>query len=123
MYKIIIPGRPVPKGRPRLGKNGNVYTPRRTKQYEELIGWKTKEVIKQPLEGNIALHIRVYVKRNVFPDIDNIAKSCMDGMNGIAYKDDKQVSFLSIQRIRGEEEKVEIEIEEVTINVSHKSGS
>lgn len=113
MYTIVIPGRAVPKARPRLGRNGNVYTPRRTKQYEELVGWKAKEVIKQPFEGSISLQIRVYVRRNVFPDLDNIAKSVMDGLNGAAYKDDRQVSCLTIQRIQGQEEKVEIEIDEV----------
>lgn len=114
MYRIIIPGRPVPKGRPRFSKTGHAYTPQRTREYEELVGWKVREIMKEPLQGNVALHIRVYVKRNVFPDIDNIAKSCMDGMNGIAYKDDKQVSYLTIQRLKGNEEKVEIEIEEVS---------
>lgn len=77
--KIVIPGRPVPKARPRLGRGGNVYTPVKTKRYEELVAWKTKEVIKEPLEGDIALYIRVYVNRNVFADIDNIAKAIMDG--------------------------------------------
>jgi len=69
--------------------------------------------MKQPLEGDIAIYIRVYVKNNVFPDIDNIAKAIMDGMQGIAYRNDRQVSFLAVQRIRGKEEKVDIELEEV----------
>lgn len=111
--KIVIPGRPVPKARPRLGKGGHVYTPARTKQYEELVAWKTKEVIKEPFTGNIAIYIKVYVKNNVFPDLDNIAKSILDGMNKVAYHDDKQVSCLVIQRIKGQEEKVEVELEEV----------
>lgn len=113
VIKIVVPGRPVPKARPRLGKRGNVYTPTRTKQYEELVAWKTKEVIKEPFTGNIAVYIKVYVKNNVFPDLDNIAKSILDGMNKVAYHDDKQVSCLVIQRIKGQEEKVEVELEEV----------
>jgi len=112
--KIVIPGRPVPKARPRLGRGGNVYTPVKTKRYEELVAWKTKEVIKEPLAGNVALYIKVYVKGNVFPDLDNIAKSILDGMNKVAYHDDKQVSCLVIQRIKGQEEKVEVELEEVS---------
>ena len=112
MYFIVIPGRPVPKQRPRVGRNGNIYTPRKTKQYEQLIGWKAKEVIKQPLNGNVSLQIRVYVKRDIFPDLDNIAKSVMDGLNNVAYIDDKQVACLVVQRLRGQEEKVEIEVDE-----------
>ncbi|MGF7431075.1 RusA family crossover junction endodeoxyribonuclease [Thermoanaerobacterium thermosaccharolyticum] len=114
MYKIVIPGRPVPKGRPRFSKAGHAYTPRRTREYEELVGWKVREIIKEPIKGDVTLHIKVYVKRNVFPDLDNIAKSIQDGMNKIAYYDDKQISYLTVQRIHGEEEKVEVEIEEVS---------
>lgn len=113
VIKIVVPGRPVPKARPRFGKQGNVYTPARTKQYEELVAWKTKEVIKEPLTGNVAVYIKVYVKGDVFPDLDNIAKSILDGMNKVAYYDDKQVACLAVQRIKSREEKVEVELEEV----------
>lgn len=112
--RIIIPGRPVPKQRPRFTRTGHIYTPQGTKDYEDFVGWKAKEVIKEPLEGDIALYIRVYVNRNVFADIDNIAKAIMDGLNGVAYKDDRQVVCLSIQRIKDREERVEIELEEVS---------
>ena len=110
--RIIIPGRAVPKARPRLGRGGRVYTPKKIREYEELVGWYAKQYIPEPLEGDIELHVKVYVKNNVFPDIDNIAKSIMDGLNGVAYKDDRQVACLTIQRIllRGQEEKVEIEL-------------
>ncbi|MEW8997914.1 MAG: RusA family crossover junction endodeoxyribonuclease [Thermoanaerobacter sp.] len=36
-YKIVVPGRPVPKGRPRFAK-GHAYTPEKTRMYEELDG-------------------------------------------------------------------------------------
>jgi len=110
--KIVIPGRPVPKGRPRFGRGGNVYTPKRTRGYEELVGWYAKQCMTEPLEGNVALHIKAYVANNIFPDLDNIAKAIMDGLNGVAYKDDRQVMCLTVQRLRGEE-RVEILLEEV----------
>ena len=110
--RIIIPGRPVPKGRPRFGRNGQVYTPKKTREYEELVGWYAKQCMTEPLEGNVMLHIKTYVKNNVSPDLDNIAKAIMDGLNGVAYKDDRQVMCLTVQRLRGEE-RVEILLEEV----------
>ena len=109
--KIVIPGRPVPKGRPRFGRNGQVYTPKKTREYEELVGWYAKQCMTEPLEGNIVLHIKVYVANNIFPDLDNIAKAIMDGLNGVAYKDDRQVMCLTVQRLMGEE-RVEILLEE-----------
>jgi crossover junction endodeoxyribonuclease RusA len=113
-YKIIVPGRPVVKKRPRLGRNNNIYTPRKTKEYEELVGWKAREVIKEPLKGNVAVYITIYGGSRIQGDLDNYAKSILDGMNKIAYEDDKQICSLSIQRISDKEERVEIEIEEVS---------
>lgn len=111
-YKIIIPGRPVPKGRPRLGKNGNVYTPKRTREYEQLVGWRAKQVIKEPLKGDIAVDIKIYIKGQC-GDLDNLEKAILDGMNGIAYSDDRQVAALAIQRLKDKNERVEIELWEV----------
>ena len=99
--KIVIPGRPVPKGRPRFGRGGNVYTPKRTREYEELVGWYAKQCIPEPLKGDIELHIKVYVKNNVFPDIDNIAKAIMDGLMA-AIRMINSIG-LTVQRIKGEE--------------------
>lgn len=44
------------------------------------------------------------------PDVDNIAKIIADALNGIAYKDDNQITKLEVIKQYGEEDKVEIEI-------------
>ncbi len=82
-----------------------------TKHYEQLVGWCAKQTFKQPLTCELAVYIDVYVKNNVFSDIDNIAKSVLDGMQEIAYENDRQICFLTIQRIRGKDEYVEVRIE------------
>lgn len=109
-YHITIPGRPVPKGRPRLGKNGNVYTPKKTREYEAFVAWKTKEVVKEPLSGDIAIDIKIYINGNNYPDIDNVCKALLDGMNGNAYEDDRQVAALKICRFKDKNQRVEIEL-------------
>jgi crossover junction endodeoxyribonuclease RusA len=48
-------------------------------------------------------------------DVDNVAKSVLDGLNGVAYEDDNQVVELLVRKYkvtRKEEERVEIEIRE-----------
>lgn len=45
------------------------------------------------------------------PDCDNIIKIILDALNGIAFKDDNQVSELQIEKRYGQEDKVEVEIE------------
>lgn len=46
------------------------------------------------------------------PDVDNIAKSILDAMNGFILKDDNQVSKISIEKRFALEEKAIITIEE-----------
>ena len=46
------------------------------------------------------------------PDIDNIVKIILDAMNKFAFKDDTQITKLSVEKRYGEEEKIYIEIEE-----------
>jgi len=116
IHKITIPGRPVPKGRPRLGVRGRtayVYTPPETKEYERLVGWVAKSEGCRPVEGPVSVALSVYVKGRL--DADNIAKSILDGLNGVAYEDDDQVIELLVRKHkvkRKEEERVEIEIRE-----------
>lgn len=118
VYSITIPGRPVPKGRPRLGVRGRkvfVYTPPATKEYEKLVGWVAKVTGCRPVKMPVAVVLDVYIKRKL--DADNIAKSILDGLNGIAYEDDDQVVELLVRKHRvkaAAEERVEIEIREAS---------
>jgi crossover junction endodeoxyribonuclease RusA len=77
------------------------------------VGWEAKQVIKEPLTGDVAMNIRIYIADHKWPDIDNVCKSLLDGMNGIAYNDDKQVAAIMIQRLPGDINRVEIELWEV----------
>ena len=47
------------------------------------------------------------------PDADNIAKIILDSLNGLAYKDDSQVSALMVLKDYGTENKIIVELEEV----------
>ena len=112
--KITIPGRPVPKARPRLGMRGKtayIYTPQRTKEYEELVGWTAKAAGCKPLEGPVEVELWCYTKGRA--DVDNLSKSILDGLNGIAFEDDSQVVDLHVHKRKVKtDERVEIEIRE-----------
>ena len=116
MLKITVPGRPVPKGRPRLGVSGRkafVYTPPATREYEKLVGWVARCAGCRPVKMPVAVVLDVYIKRKL--DADNLAKSILDGLNGIAYEDDDQVVELLVRKHRVNkktDERVEIEIKE-----------
>lgn len=112
LYKIIVPGKPVAKDRPRINKSGKMYTTLKTKQYEELVFAKTREVVPVPLEGNVKITIRIYAK-NLKSDIDNVIKSILDGMTGAAYENDRQVKALYAEIISSQFERAEIDVTEM----------
>ena len=133
-YEFEVPGEIVGKERPRVNMyTGRVYTPNKTKDYEFLVQqyFKIKYPNYQPLEGRISINIIAYVKipnsksitktqemlENKLsptkkPDVDNIAKSILDAMNGFVFKDDNQVSKISIEKRFALEEKAVITVEE-----------
>lgn len=111
MFSFIVKGEAVPKGRPRVSGKGWIYTPKRTKEYEELVRKSYIDAGYGRLKGALAVSIRVVYKipkgaskkdtglmltGKIMPtkrngDLDNIVKSILDGLNGIAYWDDSQV--------------------------------
>ena len=91
MTTFFVPGRPVPKARPRLNRRGHVYTPQPTKAWEALVGWTARSVGVQPLEGEVSIDLEFNLPDRRRVDLDNLIKAVMDGLNGIAWGDDDQV--------------------------------
>lgn len=102
-YSFVIAGRPIPKGRPRLGRKGRVFTPATTQAFEAAV----REAYDGPLfEGPVAIeltfhtdHTQVTIREELYGsplrgDIDNYIKSVMDGLQNVAYKNDRQVMRL-----------------------------
>jgi len=46
------------------------------------------------------------------PDVDNIAKTVLDGMNGVIYEDDAQVTYLKVSKKYAEEGMVTVWLSE-----------
>lgn len=102
------------QGRPRFSKYSGAYKDKKDIEYENLIKecfLKEAKDIK-PSERPVCICIEAFyklpkqtpkyvkeeLKENLYdyvpqskPDIDNVAKSVLDALNGIAYVDDKQV--------------------------------
>ena len=133
---FTIYGEPVAKGRPRFAKRGNyvqAYTPVKTKTYEDevrLLATKAKGS-GSTLEGSVSVFIYIsfsvpqsYSKRKTEaclsgetkhtkkPDLDNVAKAVIDGMNGIIFKDDSQITSLHVTKVYAEVGKVEVLVRE-----------
>ena len=133
-YEFEVPGAIKGKGRPRVNSyTGTVYTPTTTKDYEYLVEqyFLLKYPKFKPLEGRLSVSITAIFnipkstkKQDVSkmlentisptkkPDIDNIVKIILDAMNKFAFKDDTQITKLSVEKIYGTEEKILVSIEE-----------
>lgn len=91
-----VPGEPVSKARPRLGENGNTYTPKRTRDAEDRIGWQFKRATqgkhRHSTRDSFGIAALFVYKRATNRDTDNLLKLVKDALNGIAYTDDGQVT-------------------------------
>lgn len=106
---VFVPHKPVPKGRPRMTRRGRVFTPKRTLDAETLVAeaWGnnpkfTGEVGIVMLLGSDGTLITVFPHeaepQKLRGDIDNYVKTIMDGLNGKAWDDDKQVTYLVAEK-------------------------
>lgn len=114
-FKVIneIKTKQRPRARVVNGKYAKIYTPKDTISYENLI----KTVYQNsgglffgdsPLMMNIKAYFAPTTKQSKLmsfglnclnhKDLDNIAKIILDALNGIAYKDDKQIFYMSISK-------------------------
>lgn len=106
-FTLTIPGRPRPKGRPRLGRGGRVFTPKTTLEAENNIrGEYLKQngpFYDQPLQVDI-----VYTTQGtevtltpigdhttkLTADVDNLIKTTLDGLQGAAFDNDRLVMMV-----------------------------
>ena len=106
---VFVPHKPVPKGRPRMTRRGRVFTPKRTLDAETLVAeaWGdnpkfTGDVGIVMLLGSDGTLITVFPHeaepQKLRGDIDNYVKTIMDGLNGKAWDDDKQVTYLVAEK-------------------------
>jgi Holliday junction resolvase RusA-like endonuclease len=113
---FTVPGRPVPKQRPRLGRNGNIYTPKNCREYEKTVGWVARRLFKSPLDGPVELHVRLYLNSKG-GDLDNYIKAICDGLNGVAWLDDSQVerimASMCINEVVAERAEVLVKVVEI----------
>lgn len=119
MIKIAtftVPGQPRPKERPRFGR-GRGYTSEATRAAEARVASSFRDnlgirhTIETPVTGDLQLRCWFYRKNAVAADTTNLVKVVEDGLNGIAWVDDKQIKSLRAdQEIDRDNPRTEVEI-------------
>ena len=121
-FRIL--GQPVPKGRPRLGRK-QTYTPARTRAYGGSVATQTRAAMRYAKLRGAAAGLPVAIELDIVfqrrsdlfrradpdgripkatrPDLDNVAKSVMDGLQvAELFVDDGQVAVLVVRKWWGE---------------------
>lgn len=111
---FTVYGKVIGQGRPRFtsrGKFTRAYKPKKDVDYESLVAKCYREAGGTLHTGAVEVHItafralpqsrprKVSHEPDTFkPDVDNICKIVLDGLNGIAYLDDSQVVYLTARK-------------------------
>ena len=110
MHKLLqfkVEGRAVAKERARMTKYGATYTPQKTVDWENKVAsaWNDKFGMLS-LEGKLRVTINIYTDRHKIQDVDNLAKSILDGMGkaGAFAKSDAQVYSLGVVKYEAKED-------------------
>lgn len=130
--RFIVPSKPKGKERPRLTKNGGIYTPKITKKYEELVGIMYRSAGGREIDAKVPVRVHISAiyqmpknsnkaMRDLMheakllpvgkPDIDNVVKIVLDGLNKVAWHDDAQVVSVLAEKEYGDEQCVIVTVE------------
>lgn len=130
---VVVEGEPIGKGRPRVSsRSGTVYTPRKTVAYEDALRFAAK-LSKDRLGMAPAIAIiRAFsepptswsqkkkkvavgglVQKITKPDIDNVVKSALDGIQDVCFDDDRQI--VACVAIKAYDVRARLEIELLAI--------
>jgi Holliday junction resolvase RusA-like endonuclease len=125
VIEFIVPGQPVPKGRPKFARRGKkvvAYTPAKTVAYETLVQSAAAEAMAgrepsaRPMKLVVSLSLEVpaswskkrralaiagEIRATKKPDADNVLKGLKDGCNGIVWRDDAQVVCIELWKAYG----------------------
>ena len=126
---VEIPGEPQGKGRPRFWQ-GHAVTPPATRAYEKLVAeswtggmmqgaikmeiWAFFKIPKSASKKMQRCMMLNKIKPEKKPDIDNIQKIILDGLQGRAFEDDKQVIEITAHKAYGLEPRAVVEVKEIT---------
>lgn len=134
---IIIPIEPVEQQRPRATNRGGyvrVYDPPKVRKFKQQVAEFVKQ---QPLpkfeDKELSVQIKFFRKiqksltkkerelrlsnvhrPKVKADLDNLAKSLLDALNGLVWDDDARIVHLELDKYYTEQPRIEIEVHERT---------
>lgn len=131
--RFVVQGRPVPKARPRIGRGGIVFTPSKTIAAERLVQAEWMAAGRPTVGGQpVCVTLRFEFARpkshmlkngslsavgeragEPGGDTDNLTKLVLDGLNGLAWADDRQVVSIDASKGWGRRDRTIVEFHAV----------
>jgi len=146
MIEFEVPGQPVGKGRPRIGKVGahaRMFTPAKTASYEGMVALAAHRAMSGAalIEGPCTVRMRIECQipaswsakkqrsaaaGEIFPttkpDVDNVVKAIFDAINGVVWKDDVQVVDLALTKRYSLAPGVLVTVEPIGVDQPHQEA-
>ena len=122
MIKFQINARPQPKERSRSTKRGHHYIPDRTVNFELTVAaeFRAQHPFHEIFTGPVGMSVDIQFRRpktvekghwHTGPgDADNIIKAISDGLNQVAWADDRQVADLYAKKHWGDSDRIVVSI-------------
>lgn len=118
LVRAVVPGAPVAQGRGRAVRRGDgvrVIDPEKSASWKALASYYMGRAMRDagipaPFARALSVHVDAYFPRPKSlgdgpiawrpskPDVDNLAKACLDAGNGTVWLDDSQVVKVSAQK-------------------------
>jgi crossover junction endodeoxyribonuclease RusA len=100
-----VPGEPVSKARARWDprRSGRIYNPESNEVAEANIGWLFRRAagpLVPSATDTFGVLATFYTRTSRKRDVDNLLKMVMDALNGLAWKDDAQVSEIMARMVK-----------------------
>lgn len=125
-FSMFVAGEPRAQERPRFSNRGGyvkAYDPESSRNHKAMIGMMAREVMgdRKPLEGDLILVLTVLknppmswskkkqrecLRRGILskPDLDNYVKLVLDALNGVVFRDDKDVATILARKLWTDEQ-------------------
>lgn len=125
--KIIFPGQPIPKHRPRFTRQGRTYSDQKKETETAQLTAKTQKIEKELISKPIAIVITFFMQtpksisnkkkkelnqkpHTSKPDLDNLVKFYCDALNKTIIEDDKTIAEIHAFKVYSNTPRTELEI-------------
>ena len=114
MITLTFPFKCISKDNEKVfNKQGRFFLSAKFKAFESHIAWEAKSQYKgRVLEGSLMVYLKAYFKDKRHCDASNLFKGVLDSLQGVIYKNDRQIKKATVEIFYWDREGFKIMIEE-----------